>query len=152
MHDDIPAFATKAEFARLIDRTPAMISKYLRTGRLIVTADGRVDVKATLARLRDTLDPSRGGKGGRSLGQDRLAELATDAVAPEGWYPADPEFREAADSIRASLMTNLDIALAALPTRDARAVREEFAQWLIPGTAGFAQALQQHVRRLRAPA
>jgi hypothetical protein len=60
-----PRFATQAEYARHRDVSRAMISKLHKQQRLVLV-DGKVDVQASDAMLAQSLDPSRGGKGGKS--------------------------------------------------------------------------------------
>jgi hypothetical protein len=55
----------KGEYARHRNVTPAMVSHWTNAGRIVVRPDGLVDVVASDARLAESLDPSRGGKGGK---------------------------------------------------------------------------------------
>lgn len=50
---------TLSEFARLQGVSPSYVTKLKHAGRLVLTADGRVDVEASRARIRDTEDPNR---------------------------------------------------------------------------------------------
>src|SRR5689334_10898994 len=56
---------TQAAYARYRKVTRAMVGKYAKTGRLVII-DGKVDAIASDAILAESLDPSRGGKGGKS--------------------------------------------------------------------------------------
>lgn len=76
---DLPLFAASdAEFARICGRSPRMIRKYRAKGRL-VELDGRIAVHASMQRIRETLDPARGGR------RDRLAVQSIEAqpLAPQ---------------------------------------------------------------------
>lgn len=56
---------SKSEFARLRGVSPAMVTKWIKAGRLVLTADGRrVNAAASLQRIAAGADPSRGGVGG----------------------------------------------------------------------------------------
>jgi hypothetical protein len=71
---------SKSDFARHRGVSPAMVTNWKKSGRLVLTLDGQVDVKASDALLDAGNDPSRGGTVGRSTKQ-RPQEAAT---APAG--------------------------------------------------------------------
>jgi hypothetical protein len=56
---------TQAQYARHRGVTRAMVSKYGKSDRLVIV-DGKVDVVASDALLAGSLDPARGGRGGKS--------------------------------------------------------------------------------------
>lgn len=69
---------TFSEFARLQDWSPSYVTKLKADGRLVLTADGKVDVEASVARIKETEDPNR----------DDVR--ARHAKAREGGAPASP--------------------------------------------------------------
>ena len=60
-----PRLMAKKEYAGHRKVTPAMVSHWTKAGRIVIV-DGRVDVAASDAMLAASLDPARGGKGGKS--------------------------------------------------------------------------------------
>ena len=50
---------SQAEFARMEGKARSYITALKNAGRLVMTADGKVDVEASRARLTDTADPNR---------------------------------------------------------------------------------------------
>lgn len=63
----LPERCSKGEFAALLDLHPSAVSRYKTAGRLVMTADGRVVVRESLARLAATWDPQKGGRGGGGI-------------------------------------------------------------------------------------
>lgn len=88
---DIPATMRKSEYARHRDVTPAMVSHWCNAGRLVLTADGRVDVVASDRALAETLDPARGGKGGNPNARRVMSPAPVGrAATAAGHGGADP--------------------------------------------------------------
>ena len=50
---------SQAEFARMEGKARSYITALKNAGRLVMTADGKVDVEASRARLTDSADPNR---------------------------------------------------------------------------------------------
>lgn len=62
-----PEFLSKSAYAAHRGVTPAMVTRWTGQARIVLTPDGkRVDVAASDALLAKSLDPGRGGRGGRS--------------------------------------------------------------------------------------
>lgn len=61
MNGETPQYMSKSEFAAAQGWVPSYVSKLNKQGRLVLTADGRVDVPATLAKMKGTADPSKEG-------------------------------------------------------------------------------------------
>lgn len=74
---------TKAEFATRQGWSKPYVSKLAKTGRLVMTADGLVDVEATDRRLSSTSDPSKANMAARHE-RERIQRK------PEGQPPARP--------------------------------------------------------------
>ena len=89
--------ASQAEFARMEGKARSYITALKTAGRLVMTADGKVDVEASRARIAGTSDPNRDDV------SKRWAETR-----------ATPEEPSAADKIGSSYQA-------------ARAVKEKFA-------------------------
>lgn len=51
--------ATQAEFAATLGKDKSYVTRLKQAGRLVLTADGLVDVEASQARIAATADPSR---------------------------------------------------------------------------------------------
>ena len=64
------------EFARLAGFKPGYVTQLKREGRLVLAADGLIDVAGSLARIRETADPSKAGVAAR-----HEAERAAKAAA-----------------------------------------------------------------------
>lgn len=62
--DTLPATASGQEFARLLDVSQPLVSRWRSEGRLRTDPRGQIDVPASLVALAATLDPSRGGRKG----------------------------------------------------------------------------------------
>lgn len=79
---------SKSDFARLRGVTPAMVTKWIKQGRVVLTEDGkRVVAAPSLARIEQQRDPSRGGVGGRPAGSASYA-LPAELEAGGGGAPA----------------------------------------------------------------
>ena len=106
---------TQAEFAQRRGVSEAMVSRWKGKGYLVLDSVGRVLESATNARLREVLDPGRGGD--RTGKTSRLgASLPLAGATPD--YQADHDRlsyqREAARDKRASaLQRELELAKAA---------------------------------------
>lgn len=70
---------TKSEFAASRGWSKPYVSKLVKLGRLVLTADGRVDVTATDTLLAETADPSKGGVTQRHE-QERIAKGVTSHI------------------------------------------------------------------------
>src|SRR5688572_29327992 len=60
-----PEGMTRSAYARHRGVSAAMVSKLGKAGRLVLLPNGSVDVQRTDALLKNVLDKSRGGPGGR---------------------------------------------------------------------------------------
>lgn len=56
---------TQSAFARRINRTRSWVTQLKNDGRLVLTADGLVDIEASMARIEATEDPSKAGVAAR---------------------------------------------------------------------------------------
>lgn len=72
---------TQAAFATLRGVSEAMISRWKSKGMLVLDREGRVLAAASNARLRETLDPARGGD---RTGRQRVAPAAGAAALHNG--------------------------------------------------------------------
>ena len=75
------AAVSQAEFARQLDVDRSHITRLKQAGRLVMTADGRVDADASRARIAETADPNRDDVAARHA----AAKVSPGATAP----PAD---------------------------------------------------------------
>lgn len=87
----------KSEFAAYKGWSKAYVSKLAKQDRLVLTADGKVDVAATEALLQQTADPSKTGVAARHE-QDRIERNVRSQVAPDA--PSEnvvglPDFQKA---------------------------------------------------------
>lgn len=90
LESDLPLFArSDVEFARICGRSPKMVRKYRARGRL-VEQDGRIAVHASLQRIRETVDPSRGGKRDRLTAPRHGAVFHVDTGQPQPAAAAVP--------------------------------------------------------------
>lgn len=86
---------TKSEYARHRDVHPALITRWSKAGRIKIV-DGKVDVEASDAMLRESMDPARGGRGGK-----RNPDAATVAQPPaQSTTPADTPKLDAYTRVR----------------------------------------------------
>src|SRR6266511_3819406 len=74
MPEQTEPFMTKAEFARFRAVSRAAVSQWAAAGRIVVTADGKVDVAASVKKLAETGGSSRGGKNGGGVAAARPEE------------------------------------------------------------------------------
>lgn len=75
-------------FARILDRQPSYVTQLKDAGRLVLTADGKVDVDASLALIKDTADPAKDGvrarhAAARGQGQGAATDDGDDAGVGE---------------------------------------------------------------------
>ena len=73
---------TKSEYARHREVHPALITRWSKNGRIKIV-DGKVDVEASDAMLKESMDPARGGRGGKRIpdvdrGNTRSAPATVD--------------------------------------------------------------------------
>lgn len=84
---------SQTRFAALAGYSKSWVTALKQRGRLVLTEDGRVDVEASLARIRETAEPgradvaerwarARAGQGGAAADDDRAEPEAPDAAAP----------------------------------------------------------------------
>lgn len=133
---EVPATMRKGEYARHRGVTAAMVSHWVNAGRLVLTADGRVDVAASDRALQESLDPARGGKGGKPNGRRDLSPASVGrAASAAGCSGAGPR-RDPPPAGEADLPGAPDDppdpagAAATTPSgsfQRARATREEYA-------------------------
>lgn len=93
----VPETATFKEFAGIIGCRPSYVTELRKSGRLVLTDDGRaVRVSESIARIEATRDPSRAGVADRHAAQ-RGAALATaaDSAVPDA--EADDDDTDAGD-------------------------------------------------------
>lgn len=76
------AAVSQAEFARQIGVDRSHVTRLKQAGRLVLTADGRVDADASRARIAATADPNR---------DDVAARHAAAKVSPGNTAPPAPE-------------------------------------------------------------
>jgi len=100
--------ATQADFARLIGVARSYVTALKNAGRLVMTADGRVEVEDSISRIDATKDPNRDDVAARHA-------QAREAFAPTAPPPstAPAQVREAEDH---------DISY-----QDARTIKERYA-------------------------
>lgn len=79
---------SKSEFAAHKGWSKPYVSKLAKNGRLVLTADGKVDVAATEALLQRTADPSKTGVADRHQ-RERVERGVTAHLAPAA-PPLDP--------------------------------------------------------------
>lgn len=79
---------SKSEFAAHKGWSKPYVSKLAKQGRLIMTADGKVDVEATEALLQRTADPSKAGVADRHQ-RERVERGVTAHLTPSA-PPLDP--------------------------------------------------------------
>ncbi|WP_029529725.1 hypothetical protein [Pseudomonas sp. S9] len=72
---------SKSQFAASRGWSKSYVSKLVKTGRLIETPDGKVDVAATNALLDETSDPSKAGVAERHE-QERISKGVTAHIKP----------------------------------------------------------------------
>lgn len=73
----------KSEFARLRGVSPAMVSKWISLGMLVLTPDGkRVVAAESLARIAARSDPTRGGRGGHTQAPSQPASPSRGGRPP----------------------------------------------------------------------
>jgi hypothetical protein len=88
---DAPAFLSLAEYSRRCGVTRGAVTGWKRRGFLVMTADGKVDVAASGARLSARPSISRGGKtkfrGGQPIegGTGAVVEQSVDVANPATW-------------------------------------------------------------------
>ena len=75
---------TRAEFARHRNVSKAAVTQWDAAGRLVMTGDGRVDVRASETRLAQTMT-GRGGK--RRAGEGGGVQGGAEHSAPHGSLP-----------------------------------------------------------------
>jgi len=74
----------KSEYARHREVSPAMVTHWRKADRIVFTANGMIDVDASDALLAQTMDPARGGRGGKSDRQPLpVATTQRQLEAPE---------------------------------------------------------------------
>lgn len=77
------------EFARLAGFKPGYVTQLKREGRLVLV-DGLIDVAASLARIRETADPSKAGVAARhEAGRAAKAALPAALTVPPAGIEAD---------------------------------------------------------------
>lgn len=79
---------SKSEFAAHKGWSKPYVSKLAKQGRLVMTADGKVDVAATEALLQRTADPSKAGVADRHQ-RERIERGVTAHLTPSA-LPLDP--------------------------------------------------------------
>ena len=78
--------ATRAEFARLQGWDRSYVTRLAQQGRLVLSAEGRVDVEASIARIKATEDPNRD-----DVRERHAKERAAKGVAPAPEPPDDDD-------------------------------------------------------------
>lgn len=110
--------ATQAEFAALMGWTPGRVSQLKKAGRLVLTADGRVDVERSQALIQSTATPSKQGVA------ERHARERAGLRGP-GLVRRDPPAHDPADDADGSLVVTESADQIALRRARAAADREE---------------------------
>ena len=99
---------TLKAFARILDRSPSYVTELKAAGRLVLTDDGKVDVDASLALIRNTADPAKDGvrarhAAGRAKGQGGDAGSPGAGVdgddAPDSFEPPSPDAKRRAKAL-----------------------------------------------------
>lgn len=78
------------EFARLAGFKPSYVTQLKREDRLVLAADGLIDVAASLQRIRDTADPAKAGVAARHVAE-RSAKGALRGAEGAAATDDDPE-------------------------------------------------------------
>jgi hypothetical protein len=122
----------KLEFAKRIHRDPALVTRWRKAGKLVMSADGkRVCVRESLARLKLSLDPARGGNRAASGASRSIAAPASPAARIADPAPAMGDLnyqREAARDKRASAQQReLELAKSAGELVEVAAVQHRIA-------------------------
>lgn len=115
---------SQAEFARRAGYAKSYVTALKQAGRLVMTADGRVDAAASVARIEATRDPSRDDLESRRAG--RLAALqapAAPAAEPARAEGAAPAEKPAVAGAGAAA----DRSEVVCSYQDARALKERYA-------------------------
>lgn len=126
-----PQTMSGVDFAALRGVSPAMVSKYRKAGRLVLDADGNILVAASIARLDQTGDPSRGGK--PEAPEAEISGYQTSRAKREHYEALKAELAYKRDAgellvasevagIVAAALTTLRTALEAIPERAAAAL------------------------------
>ena len=110
--------ASQAEFARQLGVDRSHITRLKQSGRLVLTADGRVDIEASRARILETADPNR---------DDVVARHAAAKVSPHNTAPPP----EAGDKVGNSYQAARAVKEKYLAL-DAKATYEQRIGELIP--------------------
>lgn len=74
---------SRSEYARRRGVDPALVTRWAKAGRIVSVEGGKIDAEASDALLASTMDPARGGRGGKS---DRAGP--PPAPAPQTQYQA----------------------------------------------------------------
>ncbi len=81
---------SRAAYARHRGVDASLVTRWAQAGRIVVDPDGkRIDAEASDAMLAETLDPARGGRGGKS---DRMPEQAAPPAAKPAAAPASDTY------------------------------------------------------------
>lgn len=94
------ATATLSEFAALEGVSPSYITKLKQHGRLVLTADGKVEVEASRRRIEETKDPNRDDVRARHAARKK-ADVAPPPAPPLNERPP-PEPNVASESFQKS--------------------------------------------------
>lgn len=88
-------------FARILDRAPSYVTQLKDAGRLVMTDDGKVDVDASLALIRDTADPAKDGVRARHAAARGHGEAAAngDDEAPTDFEPQSSDAKRRAKAL-----------------------------------------------------
>lgn len=86
---------TQRDYARHVQRDPALVNRWYKAGRLVLHTDGSIDAGASDDAMRANMDPIRGGKRTPATkAAPRPAAKRPGATAPT--EPADDAERQAA--------------------------------------------------------
>jgi hypothetical protein len=126
---DAPTFVTLAEFARLRGVAKPTVTGWRRRGLLVMTADGKVDVRASDGRLAARPSISRGGRAKVRPGEpiEGGTEAAVDVTDPTTWSRQEAlRQREIAQARLAQLEADRTVGLLVEKAGVVGAVRAEY--------------------------
>lgn len=79
---------SRSEYARRRGVDPSLITRWAKAQRIVVAGNGQIDAEASDALLAQTMDPARGGRGGKS---DRKQPVAPPASAETSRKEQQPD-------------------------------------------------------------
>lgn len=87
-----PTLATQSEFATLLGKDKSYVTRLKQAGRLVLAADGRVEVEKSQALIAATADPSRSAaveaRANEQMRQERAAPQAQESAIGNSYQTA----------------------------------------------------------------